>query len=83
MALWVDRFTVVYRESMKYIFIRTLRLSIWLLFAAVAQAQDKPVEIHDRIAPNEVKNSRVALTLDACSGKFDLSHEAIFDKINH
>ena len=34
-------------------------------------AQPRPVEIHDRIAPNAGPNNRIALTLDACSGLFD------------
>lgn len=33
--------------------------------------QDKPVEIHDRLAANASSQKRVALTLDACSGRFD------------
>ena len=36
-----------------------------------ARAQDKPFEIHDRIAPAADARKRLALTLDACSGKFD------------
>jgi len=36
-----------------------------------ARAQDKPFEIHDRIAPTADASKRLALTLDACSGKFD------------
>ena len=34
-------------------------------------AQSRPVEIHDRIAPNVGPDNRIALTLDACSGRFD------------
>lgn len=34
-------------------------------------AQSRPVEIHDRITPNQGPNNRIALTLDACSGRFD------------
>jgi peptidoglycan/xylan/chitin deacetylase (PgdA/CDA1 family) len=55
---------------MKYIFVRALLVGASLLTGA-SHAQDNPVEIHDRIVPAEVKNYRVALTLDACSGKFD------------
>jgi peptidoglycan/xylan/chitin deacetylase (PgdA/CDA1 family) len=36
-----------------------------------ARAEDKPVEIHDRIASTADASKRLALTLDACSGKFD------------
>lgn len=38
---------------------------------SVTFAQSHPVEIHDRIAVDEGPNNRIALTLDACSGKFD------------
>jgi peptidoglycan/xylan/chitin deacetylase (PgdA/CDA1 family) len=41
------------------------------LFCVNTFAQTSPVEIHDRISPNEGPNNRVALTLDACSGQFD------------
>lgn len=51
----------------------------WCVAVAVCcaqgvQAQGKgeaPVEIHDRIAPGAPLHPQVALTLDACSGKFD------------
>ena len=33
--------------------------------------QDKPVEIHDRLVSNVSLQKRLALTLDACSGRFD------------
>ena len=39
--------------------------------AALAQTV-RPVEIHDRIAPTAFQTNRVALTLDACSGAFDV-----------
>ncbi len=32
---------------------------------------DRPVEIHDRIVAQSAYDKRVALTLDACSGRFD------------
>lgn len=35
------------------------------------RADDKPVEIHDRIADTAQVSKPLALTLDACSGKFD------------
>ena len=46
------------------------------MFAAQAQLAllpgvNRAVEIHDRIASTDSKSNRVALTLDACSGKFD------------
>src|SRR5712691_5214879 len=34
-------------------------------------AQPRPVEIHDRIARDGGSGNRIALTLDACSGRFD------------
>lgn len=36
-----------------------------------AGAEQHPVEIHDQLAPQPESNMRVALTLDACSGKYD------------
>ncbi len=38
---------------------------------AWAGSGPKPVEIHDRLADASVPYQRVALTLDACSGRFD------------
>ena len=48
----------------------------WLalcLFCCLAHADDRPVEIHDRISTASARaaGKRLALTLDACSGKFD------------
>jgi peptidoglycan/xylan/chitin deacetylase (PgdA/CDA1 family) len=44
----------------------------WVAMAVTfVSAQTRPVEIHDRIAANSGSNNRIALTLDACSGKFD------------
>jgi peptidoglycan/xylan/chitin deacetylase (PgdA/CDA1 family) len=47
-----------------------LALSFMTLHAA---AQTSPVEIHDHIRPHDTPtlNNQVALTLDACSGRFD------------
>lgn len=42
-----------------------------MLAAASAGAQTKPREIHDRLADTVTSAKSVALTLDACSGKFD------------
>jgi peptidoglycan/xylan/chitin deacetylase (PgdA/CDA1 family) len=44
---------------------------ILLLVVPLAWAQPKPVEIHDRLDASSAVNKHVALTLDACSGKFD------------
>ena len=49
-------------------FLRPIALA---LLAGVAQAQEKPVEVHSRLVQNTHTEKRVALTLDACSGKFD------------
>jgi peptidoglycan/xylan/chitin deacetylase (PgdA/CDA1 family) len=37
----------------------------------VANAEPRPVEIHDRLVNVQEESKRIALTLDACSGKFD------------
>jgi peptidoglycan/xylan/chitin deacetylase (PgdA/CDA1 family) len=34
-------------------------------------AQQAPIEVHDRLVPQAAAEMKVALTLDACSGKFD------------
>ncbi len=44
---------------------------VCLAHAACAGTGPKPVEIHDRLVAADVPYQRVALTLDACSGKFD------------
>ena len=56
-----------YNFSMK----RILPVLAMTLAAAVAWAGKQPVEIHDRLAPVAEATKRVALTLDACSGKYD------------
>lgn len=47
-----------------------LALLVGLVYGA-AQAADKPIEIHDHIASGIGASKPLALTLDACSGKFD------------
>jgi peptidoglycan/xylan/chitin deacetylase (PgdA/CDA1 family) len=43
-----------------------------LTLAPLSQGAERlPVEIHDELAPQAQPNKRVALTLDACSGKYD------------
>jgi peptidoglycan/xylan/chitin deacetylase (PgdA/CDA1 family) len=43
-----------------------------LAFASAASGLEQPpVEIHDRLAPQAYFGKKVALTLDACSGKYD------------
>lgn len=46
-------------------------LMLMHLLVGGAHAQDKPIEIHDRIASIPAAAKSLALTLDACSGKFD------------
>jgi peptidoglycan/xylan/chitin deacetylase (PgdA/CDA1 family) len=50
-----------------------LRHFLCLFFASAmpALAQNTPVEIHDQLMPLTQVQNRVALTLDACSGKYD------------
>jgi peptidoglycan/xylan/chitin deacetylase (PgdA/CDA1 family) len=53
------------------------RLSfVVLMLCAVTIAHAQAVEIHDRIKPDNAAGDRVALTLDACSGRYD---EALVD----
>jgi peptidoglycan/xylan/chitin deacetylase (PgdA/CDA1 family) len=42
-----------------------------LLAQALAVAQPRPIELHDQLVPQATHASRVALTLDACSGQYD------------
>jgi peptidoglycan/xylan/chitin deacetylase (PgdA/CDA1 family) len=44
---------------------------ILLIVALAPRAQEKPVEIHDRLVPQAAQPMTVALTLDACSGAYD------------
>jgi len=47
-------------------------LVILLAFASLSvQAEQSPVEIHDQLAAQAVANKNIALTLDACGGKYD------------
>lgn len=53
-----------------------MHLPVFVLLVAVlapspAHAYAKPVEIHDVLQPQFGPSKRIALTLDACSGKFD------------
>ena len=48
-----------------------LNLLLLSLLCGAALADEKPVEIHDRIASLKIADKEIALTLDACSGKFD------------
>lgn len=41
------------------------------LASAACGAEQAPVEIHDRLAGQAYSDKKVALTLDACSGKYD------------
>lgn len=51
--------------------VKNVWLGAMLLVCASAWAQPKPIEIHDRLTQALPLSKRVALTLDACSGKFD------------
>ncbi len=46
-------------------------LALFVVLAAPAWAENKPIELHERMAPLGVPEKRLALTLDACTGKFD------------
>jgi peptidoglycan/xylan/chitin deacetylase (PgdA/CDA1 family) len=48
----------------------TILLSV-IFVSSMIQAEPIPVEIHTQLAPLAQADSRVALTLDACSGKYD------------
>lgn len=49
-----------------------LTLLLVLAFAPLAWCNGQaPLEIHDRIVPQATPDMRIALTLDACSGKYD------------
>jgi peptidoglycan/xylan/chitin deacetylase (PgdA/CDA1 family) len=48
-----------------------LTVLVLTALALAAGAQSRPVEIHDHIRSGPGASNRVALTLDACSGKFD------------
>lgn len=49
-----------------------LSAAVLALFISVtAWGQGRPVEIHDRLLPDGSAQKRVALTLDACTGRFD------------
>lgn len=47
------------------------KLWVLCLLGSAALASEKPFEIHDRIASTKTTDQQLALTLDACSGKFD------------
>jgi len=50
---------------------RALALLTTLLAAGLAPAEEKLIEIHDRLVPQVDASMRLALTLDACSGRYD------------
>ena len=50
---------------------RILLLLALALASLCSLAQQKPIEIHDELVPEASLSKRVALTLDACSGKYD------------
>lgn len=50
---------------------RTFAVLAGLLAATLGWAQSRPVEIHDQLLEPQSHVARIALTLDACSGKYD------------
>lgn len=50
---------------------RELLLALVLACISLLAIGQKPTEVHDEIAPQPGASKRLALTLDACSGKFD------------
>lgn len=51
---------------------KTLLFAVGLVASCVSSwAAAKPIEIHDKLIPQAGQAPRVALTLDACMGKFD------------
>jgi peptidoglycan/xylan/chitin deacetylase (PgdA/CDA1 family) len=46
-------------------------LVLLLLINPLAWSQPHPIEIHDQLVPQAGATKRVALTLDACTGKYD------------
>lgn len=57
--------------SMKSRFVYLLFFFALPLSGNNAWAQSGPVEVHNRLVPQASAQKKVALTLDACSGKFD------------
>jgi peptidoglycan/xylan/chitin deacetylase (PgdA/CDA1 family) len=58
--------------SLKGLFsIRQLTACFLLMACATVAAQSRPVEIHDRLLVPGASTKAVALTLDACTGRFD------------
>lgn len=51
--------------------LRSVAYLLVILVSTWVVAQEKPVEIHDRLVPDASSQKRLALTLDACSGRFD------------
>ena len=45
--------------------------ALLVLSPALGGAQERPVEVHDRMAPVAGTSKRLALTLDACTGQYD------------
>jgi peptidoglycan/xylan/chitin deacetylase (PgdA/CDA1 family) len=51
--------------------LRSLFLMLAVFAAPCAMAEQLPKEIHDQLAAEQQGSKRIALTLDACSGKYD------------
>lgn len=53
---------------------KTVFFSIWAILLAppaVGAADQRPIEIHEQLASQSESGRKIALTLDACSGKYD------------
>ncbi len=56
---------------MKYYLNSSIIVLVSLFFSTCTWAQQRPIEIHDRIIHQTGVDLKLALTLDACSGKYD------------
>jgi peptidoglycan/xylan/chitin deacetylase (PgdA/CDA1 family) len=50
---------------------KTLLLILLAFASQGVQAEQRPVEIHDQLVAQALPNKNIALTLDACGGKYD------------
>ena len=62
-----DRTAIIHPKAV----IKLLFALAVIVISVSTGAQQVPIEIHDRLAPQAGGAKSVALTLDACSGKFD------------
>lgn len=50
---------------------RPLFFVLTMMLAHLSMGAEQPIEIHDQLVPQIEINRKIALTLDACSGKYD------------